>query len=302
MNTELERLEHSSELLRQKIKAYLPYSEIKETGIPGFTIIRRNESAEGSIKFISKAITISILDGYKQSILGSKKLSYGKNQTMVTGIDMICSSRIDEASPENPYLAITLELDYSSIGELMQEVNFPEIKNPIQQSMAVSQSDSNIIDAYSRLIDLLSLPEDQQKVLAPMIIREIHFRLLTGELGEQLRMLHTNGCTSNRIAKAASWIREHFAESFKVEDLAAKVFMAPSSFYRNFNKVTSVSPIKYQKQIRLYEARRLILGGEDVISAAYQVGYESSTQFHKEYKRMFGAPPKVDAKNFMLNN
>ncbi|MGL5722780.1 MAG: AraC family transcriptional regulator N-terminal domain-containing protein, partial [Brevinema sp.] len=243
---------------------------------------------------------ITILDGYKHSILGSEKLIYGKNQTMVTGIDILCSSRIDEATPEKPYLGVSLELDYSVIGDLLQEISFPELEDPVQRSMAVAQSDSAIIDAYSRLVDLLEMPEAQQKVLAPMLIREIHFRLLSGELGEQLRMLHTNGCTSNRIAKAAAWIREHFTESFKVEDVAAHVFMAPSSFYRNFSKVTSVSPIQYQKQLRLYEARRLILAGEDAVSAAYQVGYESSTQFHKEYKRMFGAPPKADVKNFML--
>ena len=245
-------------------------------------------------------MSITTLNGYRHSIMGSKKLICGRNQTIVTGIDIISSSGIEEATPENPDLALIMELDPIVIGDLIREINFPEYTPSIQRSMAVAQSDSDVIDTYSRLVDLLSLSETQQKILGPMLTREIHFRLLMGPLGNQIRMIHTNGSTSNRIAKAAEWIRDHFAESFKVEDVAARVFMAPSSFYRNFTKVTSVSPIQYQKQFRLCEARRLILEGEDAVSAAYRVGYESPSQFHMEYKRMFGASPKADIKKLIL--
>ena len=299
MDTNLEKLEQSSEILRQKIRALLPQEEIRETNLSGFCIVRRDKNFD-SVSKILKPISVTILDGYKHSLMGAEQVIYGKNQTMVSGIDIICSSRIDAATPDKPYLSVSIELDYTIIGDLIREAEFSENEEPIQRSIAVAESDANLIDAYSRLIDLLSLPQSQQKVLAPMLIREIHFRLLTGPLGNQIRMIHTNGCTSNRIAKAAAWIREHFAENFKVEDLAAQVFMASSSFYRNFSKITSLSPIQYQKQLRLYEARRLILEGEDAMNAAYKVGYESSTQFHKEYKRMFGSSPKVDVKNLML--
>ncbi|MGL5721028.1 MAG: AraC family transcriptional regulator, partial [Brevinema sp.] len=116
--TDLEKLEYSSEILRQKIKEILPQPEVRATSITGFSLIRRDESPEGVMKFLYKPMTVTILDGYKHSILGSEKLIYGKNQTMVTGIDILCSSRIDEATPEKPYLGVSLELDYSVIGDL----------------------------------------------------------------------------------------------------------------------------------------------------------------------------------------
>ncbi|MGL5722829.1 MAG: AraC family transcriptional regulator [Brevinema sp.] len=298
MSTDLEKLEQSSNILREKIKVLLPKSEVKKIEILGFSIIRHDKTPDNALRIL-KPMAITILDGYRHFITGSEKLVYGRNQTLVTGIDIICSSSFEEASPEKPDLAVIIELDHTIIGDLIREVDFPKIEDSVQRSMAVAQSETDVLDAYSRLIDLFALPEAKRKILAPMLIREIHFLLLSGPLGNQIRMIHTNGCTSNRIAQAATWIRDHFSESFKVEDIAAQVFMAPSSFYRNFSKVTGVSPIQYQKQFRLCEARRLILEGEDAVSAAYQVGYESPSQFHKEYKRMFGSPPKVDVKKLM---
>ncbi|MGL4524608.1 MAG: AraC family transcriptional regulator N-terminal domain-containing protein [Spirochaetia bacterium] len=299
MPENLERLEYTSQILRNKLKMILPHTEIRITSIPGFTIVRRDENPNQVLKVLYKPLSVSILDGYKESIFGREKLVYGKNQTMVTGVDILCSSRIGGATKEKPYLALGIEFNYMIIADLLQEFDLNLKGDLIQPSMAVTDSDVHILDAYSRLIDLLDMNEAQQKILAPMIMREIHFRLLTGPLGSQICMLHTSGCVSNRIAKALRWIREHFSENFKVEDIAAQVHMAPSSFYRNFNKVTTMSPIQYQKQLRLYEARRLIIAGEDVVNAAYRVGYESATQFHKEYKRMFGAPPKADIKSLL---
>ncbi|MGL4394144.1 MAG: AraC family transcriptional regulator N-terminal domain-containing protein [Brevinema sp.] len=286
-------------LSREKIKKMLPSTKVLQTSIEGFYIIRRDEAPLEQVGILYRPLTVSILDGYKDSILGNERLRYGRNETMVTGIDMVCSSYISDASPDHPYLAVMLELDQNLILDLLQEIDFIDEDGRAHRSAATAESDTMVLNAYSRLIDLLEMPEKQQKILAPIIIREIYFRLLTGKLGEQIQSLYITGSISQRISRAAAWIRENFKSTFKVEELATRFHMAPSSFYRNFNKVTSLTPIQYQKQLRLYEARRLILSGEDAVNAAYGVGYESSTQFHKEYKRMFGAPPKTDIKNIL---
>lgn len=134
-----------------------------------------------------------------------------------------------------------------------------------------------------------------------MIIKEIYYRLLTGPLGGQLRLINTKGTRSNQIAQAISIIKDKYIEKLNMDEVALSVNMAPSSFYRNFKKVTQVSPLQYQKQLKLYEAQRLMLTGNyDAASASYEVGYESPTQFSREYKKMFGNPPKTDIKNLAV--
>ena len=133
--------------------------------------------------------------------------------------------------------------------------------------------------------------------MSPIIIKEIYYRLLTGPLGNQLRLINTKGTRSNQIAQAITLIKANYSVKLNMDEVAQKVNMAPSSFYRNFKKVTKVSPLQYQKQLKLYEAQRLMLSGDyDAATACYQVGYESPTQFSREYKKMFGNPPKTDIK------
>jgi transcriptional regulator GlxA family with amidase domain len=157
--------------------------------------------------------------------------------------------------------------------------------------MAVVEVDPDVLDAFLRLVELLDRPE-QIPVLAPMIIREIHYRLLIGPQGERLRMINTLGTQSNQIARSITWLKENYREPLQVDELARKVNMATSTFHRHFRQVTTLSPLQFQKRMRLFEAqRRMLVENEDASIAALAVGYESPTQFNREYKRQFGEPP-----------
>ena len=166
--------------------------------------------------------------------------------------------------------------------------------------MGIAETDEALLDAFYRLISLLDRPE-RQKIMAPMIINDIHYLLLTSPLGDILRSVNTKGSRNNQIADAIAWLKENYRQPLKIEELAHKFNMAESSFYRHFSKVTSLSPLQYQKRLRLYEAQRLMLSENlDAANAAYEVGYESASQFNREYKRMFGMPPKTNV-NRMKN-
>lgn len=298
---EIVQLEKNSEILRQKIMALLRTPKVYNTPIRGLSLAYRDCPNEIEQCFF-KPITVSLLAGRKYSIFGSEVIEYCKNQTMVSGVDIPCATQVTEASAENPYFAVILELDALLLLELLKEIQDVRQIEATNRSVGIADSDPYIIEAYSRLVDLLGQSEAEQKMLAPMIIREIHYRLLLGPLGGMLRMVNTSGTKGNQVARAVSWIRENFKHNFKIEDLASIANMAPSSFYRNFNKVTTLSPIQYQKKLRLYEAQRLMLIGQDPQNAAYEVGYESPTQFYREYKRMFGKPPKRDIKYIIADN
>ena len=188
-----------------------------------------------------------------------------------------------------------MKLDRRIIAQLMAED--PSIVaagegdwNPV----VVDEAGKELLQAFVRLVELLDTPS-RIPVLAPMILREIHYYLLCGSQGRCLRLFSTTGTQANQIAEAISWLREHYADSLNMEDLARRVNMAPSTFNRHFKQVTSLSPLQFQKRLRLYEAERLmLLEGRDAGTAALIVGYESGSQFNREYKRQFGAPPRRD--------
>ena len=169
------------------------------------------------------------------------------------------------------------------------------------KALAIADTDAELLDAFYRLAQLLDKPESEQQIMSNIIIKEIYYRLLTSPLAYQLRLINTKGTRSNQIAEAISILKEKFSEKLDMDELAQSVNMAPSSFYRNFKKVTQVSPLQYQKQLKLYEAQRLMLSGNyDAATASYEVGYESPTQFSREYKKMFGNPPKTDIKKLAM--
>lgn len=226
---------------------------------------------------------------------------YTKGQYVVSCTDIPVSSRVARASAEEPFVVLILELDSAIILDLILETNLPKIMDNEEKSLAIADINEELLDSFYRLALLLEKPEHEQKILSPIIIKEIYYRLLTGELGSQLRIINTKGTRPNQIAQAISIIKERFNEKINMDELAEHVNMAPSSFYHNFKKITQVSPLQYQKQLKLYEAQRLMLTGNyDVANASYEVGYESPTQFSREYKKMFGNPPKADIKHFAL--
>jgi AraC-like DNA-binding protein len=232
-----------------------------------------------------------IVQGFKCSIIGNKEYHYSEGHCLIVGVDMPSKNYIIAASQKRLFLAISLDpLGRSLVARLAAEMPYSSKGNYSCKGVAVAEADPKILSAFLCLIDLLDEPEDIS-ILVPMIVREIYYRLLKGSQGEWLRRVCTLGTQTNQIARAISWLRENYKEAFGVEMLAKKVNMATSTFHRHFKEVTNLSPLQFQKQLRLYEAQRLmILDNIGVNTAAHRVGYESSTQFIREYKRLFGEP------------
>lgn len=280
------------DLLKNKVMTLFSAPGILETGIKGFSAALRTEPTANRHCFY-KPMAILVLQGEKQTVLGSEKFTYRENQLVVTSIDIPTVGRITEASAEKPFMSLILELDSALISELLREGDYLPAQ-ATRRGMGVVDTDENILDAFYRLISLSDQPE-RQKIIAPMIVKELHYLLLTSPLGDIIRSVNTNGSHNNQIAKAIAWLKENYRQSLKIDELAQKFNMAESSFYRHFSKVTSLSPLQFQKRLRLYEAQRLMLSENfDAANAAYQVGYESASQFNREYKRMFGTPPKTN--------
>ena len=270
-----------------------------QTAIHGVRIVRRNNPTEFLRCFYNPSC-ILVLQGLKNMLYGNENIVYTKGQYVVSCTDIPVSSRVVEAGEDNPFVVLILELDSNIISNLILETKLPKTPITDTKALAIADTDEELLDAFYRLALLIEKPEREQQIMAPIIIKEIYYRLLTGPLGNQLRLINTKGTRSNQIAQAISLLKYRYSEKLNMDEIAQSVNMAPSSFYRNFKKVTQVSPLQYQKQLRLNEAQRLMLSGEhNAESASYIVGYESPTQFSREYKKMFGNPPKTDVKNLV---
>ncbi len=201
-------------------------------------------------------------------------------------------SYLTEASPEKPYLVISLDLDTHLISQLAVQIPPPKVPNDSFSGTMVAPTDPEVLKAFHRLVELLDKPE-QIPLLAPVILRDVHLLLLLGPQGGLLKTINTHGTQSNQVFQGINWLRDNFMQPLDVDDLAKRVNMAPPTFRKHFKAVTSMSPTQYLKHMRLYEAQRLILENEkDASGAGYAVGYESLTQFNREYKRLFGDPPQ----------
>ncbi|MDR2740098.1 MAG: AraC family transcriptional regulator, partial [Treponema sp.] len=209
------------------------------------------------------------------------------------GMDLPAISHISGASAETPHLALSIPLDRYILSQLAAEVK-PRPSGKEYKGLTVAEAGSDMLEACLRLVHLLDAPE-RIPVIAPMIMREIHYYLLTGPEGEDFRLLGTAENPNNQIARAVSWLREHYRELFSLAELAAQVNMSQPSLCRHFSRITGTSPLQFQKRLRLYEAQRLMLTEDkSAETAAYEVGYDSPTQFNREYKRQFGEPPRRD--------
>lgn len=284
-------LARTSNLLKEKLLRRLPVQGKFETAIETFVIARRDDPNQLENCF-SKPLVGLIVQGFKRSVIGSEEYCYGENQCLVAGVDIPSSFYVTDCSPEKPFLAISLELDKYLISQLAAEIPPSSgLGSGVSRGISVADVDARVLEAFLRLVELLENPE-QIPILSPMIIREIHYRLLIGPQGEHLRSLNTFGTQSNQIAQAITWLRDNYKEQLQVDELARKVNMATSTFHRHFKEVTSLSPLQFHKRLRLYEAQRLMLAkNENATSAGLTVGYESPTQFNREYKRLFGEPP-----------
>lgn len=264
------------------------------TRIPALMIYRRSAATEPMPCIYGLGLGITVQGG-KRVTLGDEIFNYGPGQSLVTSVDLPVVSYVTQANPVEPYLGVRLELDARTIAQLAAEMDFSApLKASTSRAMSVVTLDEGLLDALTRLIWLLDEPH-LIPLIAPLIQQEIVVRLLNGEHGPTLRHLVTVGSPSQQIAKVIAWLKQHFTEDVPMDDLAAKAHMSPSTFRQHFRVVTGMSPLQYLKQLRLQDARQLMLNENlDASSAAVRVGYESASQFSREYTRLFGAPPLRD--------
>jgi AraC-like DNA-binding protein len=230
--------------------------------------------------------------------LGPNTFLYDASKYLLTSLDLPVVSQVVEASPETPYLCLRLKLEIPAVREILSREDFPlPLPSSDAPAMTTAETSVELFGAFDRLLELLNTRQDIP-FLSPMIHREIIYRILTGAGGQRLRAIATAGDQSYRTAKVIAWIRANYAKTVRVEDLAHIAGMSMSTLHHHFRVLTSMSPLQYQKQLRLQAARQLMLvEGVDAASAAFAVGYESASQFNREYSRLFGIPPMRDVRN-----
>ena len=290
-------MEAAIEALGKSIARLTDKGELHTTAVPGLSLFRRLEPTEPITGMYEPSVCL-VAQGAKRVRLGDDTFVYDAHHYLITSVHLPTVVQIIEASPEKPYLGLRLMLDLREIAQLMVDSNLPSPR--VQQSsrgMATGEVTLPLLTAMQRLIDLLAEPQDIP-ILAPVIQREIIYRLLVGDQGERLRQIAAAGSQSQQIARAIDWLKGNFAQPLRIDDLAAQARMSTSTFHHHFRSMTALSPLQFQKQLRLQEARRLMLAERmDAANAAFQVGYESPSQFSREYNRMFGAPPIRDISN-----
>lgn len=276
--------------------------EDPETAIKALSIRRFEEPTELT-SYIHEPSICLIAQGSKRVLLGEDVYEYDAHKYLIASVNLPIVAQVLEASREKPYLSLKLNLDQHDISQMMVDSNLPmPRKSQADRGMAVSEVSLPLLTSFHRLIDLLDSPEDIP-ILSPLIQKEILYRLLTGEQGRRLRQIASAGSHSNQIARAIDWLKSNFTEPLKVSELAAEVNMSTSTFHHHFRSMTAMSPLQFQKSLRLHEARQLMFTAHmDAATAAFQVGYESPSQFSREYSRQFGAPPLKDIKNLHLMN
>ena len=259
--------------LKEMVLRHMPEAGYRQTRIPGLSMSRRlaHDVLENSLYHPCIGV---MLQGRKKSVIGTEEYVYGEGQCLVIGVDVPSSFYVMDGTEEAPFLCVSLAVDKFILARLATEV--PPVSGGTAEGgrRGVSVADVDV------------------SVLAPMITREIYYRILIGPQGGFLRRFHTLGSQSMQIAQAVTWLRDNYRSPLQVEELARRVNMATSTFHRHFKEVTSLSPLQFHKRLRLFEAQRLMLAEHvDAASAGLAVGYESPTQFNREYKRLFGEPP-----------
>ncbi|MGN7293167.1 AraC family transcriptional regulator N-terminal domain-containing protein [Rhizobium sp. SAFR-030] len=267
------------------------------TAIPRLSLVRMSAPTEPTLSVQQPSLCV-IAQGIKHVTLADELFEYGPARHLIASADLPISGRVIEATAEQPYFSLKLDLDISALTAMMMEVRPAEMSaGPSKvcgKALCVSRTDPQLLDAAVRLVRLLNTPEDIP-YLAPLVERELLYRLMRGEQAEKLRRLLMPESRLAQVNRAISWIRTNYDKPFSIDHVAREARMSTSSLHEHFREVTAMSPLQYQKQLRLQEARRLILAEAlDAASAAHRVGYDSPSQFSREYRRLFGAPPIQD--------
>ena len=281
--------------LARRIAAYAPHDGTFDLSIPGLQVSRYSRINADCVHAIHVPALCMIVRGAKTVIVGPDVYEYDTSRMLVFSVALPVAAQVTRASLADPYLALRLDFNPQKIADLVLRVfpnGLPSISD--RRAVYVTSVDAGIVNATTRLMECLAQPGDAD-LLAPLIVDEILIRLLRSHIGARFAQMGLAESSVNRVAKAISWLRENFSQPMKVEELAELVHMSPSSFHEHFKSVTSMSPLHYQKVLRLQEARRLMLSAMmDASSASQRVGYLSASQFSREYSRFFGNAPTKD--------
>ncbi|ROM34176.1 AraC family transcriptional regulator [Pseudomonas poae] len=264
------------------------------TPIPGLGFYRREQPAPPVVCMVEPSIVL-VAQGAKQLWVGGVSYPYDTSRFLLTSLDIPANSEVLAASAALPCLGLTFKLDVRILAELIAQGELPSPRErAVMKGVGIGTVTEGLLMAFARLVALLDEPE-AIPVLAPLIQREIHYRLLKSDQAGRLRQICSVDGQGYRIAKAIDWLKLNYDDPLRVDELAARVQMSAATFHHHFRQLTAMSPLQYQKWLRLNEARRLMLNEhQDVSSAAFKVGYESPSQFSREYSRLFGVPPKRD--------
>lgn len=299
-NFDRQRMEICRMELVERMTRAISNDELKEV-YPNIFLARSSKLTERLHSVFRPAFCI-IAQGSKQVLLGDELFRYDSGKYLISTVDLPIVSHVAEASEEKPYLSFKISLDPAIVASVMMEsgIEFKKTGANIK-AMDVSPIDADLLDAVVRLSRLLDTPDEMQ-ILAPLIIREVIFRLLKGNQGVRLGHLIAAAGDTRRISKAIGHLRENIAEPLRIEEIARELGMSVSGFHHHFKSVTAMSPLQFQKQIRLQEARRLMLGEDfDAASAGFRVGYDDPSYFSRDYKKLFGAPPQRDIAQLRRN-
>ena len=288
------QLEDARAALVDAIGRHTPREGDFATPLPALGLFRREAPSPPGLCRVEPSIVL-VVQGSKRMLVGDGAFAYDSERFLVASLEIPASSEVVEASPERPCLGLVLKLDLRLLVDIVAQGQLAPPKDRSAESgMALGTVTGPMLDAFRRLVALLDEPEAIE-VLAPLVVRELHYRLLTSDQAGRLRQLASLGSQSHLVSRAIDWLKANYTAPLRVEDLAAHVHMSPSSFHHHFRQLTTMSPLQYQKWLRLHEARRLMLhDGLDAAGAGFEVGYQSASQFSREYARHFGAPPKRD--------
>ncbi|MBW7475573.1 AraC family transcriptional regulator [Paenibacillus oenotherae] len=291
---ESQRTEQALQQLALLIRRHAPTSGTYRTEVPSLSLMHATHLSE-PLESVYKPSICVVAQGAKIASLANETFRYDPSTYLVTSVELPITGRIVDASPEIPYLSLKLSFDADVIMEIVKKTNrLASVPMEGGRGITVNQTSPALLETIVRLMQMLDTPEDIP-VLAPLVIREVLYRMLQGEQGALLYQFATNGSHAYSIAQAIRLINRQYARPLSVEQLAKSVNMSVSAFHKHFKRVTAMSPLQYQKTVRLQEARRLMLTESVQASdAAFRVGYESPSQFSREYARMYGQPPKMD--------
>lgn len=280
-------LEALTQLIERQALRYGHYTPI--AGV----LVSRFVSPTEPITTVMRPVYSVILQGMKEAMIGSELVRYRAGQSLIAGVDLPVTSRILEASSLQPYVSVSIEIDRTILLDLLEGQAAPASGAAQPMLFDTSQLDPRLADPLTRLLELIDYPEGIP-VLAPLIQREIIWRLLQGPFASVLRQLAWPQGDVGRIGRATHWIRENFAQPLRIADLANLVNMSPPSLHRHFRTITSVSPLQFQKHVRLHLARRRVLAAEGISVVAHDVGYDSLSQFNRDYRKLYGVSPSQD--------